>query len=67
METITVPIWEKITLSLEEASAYFGIGLNKLREITNKEECEHCILWVGKKRMIKRELFEKYLLGCYSI
>jgi len=32
-----VPIWEKSNLTLEEAAAYSGIGINKLREITNKE------------------------------
>lgn len=26
-----VPIWEKSNLSLEEAAAYSGIGINKLR------------------------------------
>ena len=28
-----VPIWEKSNLTLEEAAAYSGIGINKLREI----------------------------------
>ena len=32
-----VPVWEKANLTLEEAAAYFGIGINKLREITNNE------------------------------
>lgn len=26
-----VPIWEKSNLTLEEAAAYSGIGINKLR------------------------------------
>lgn len=34
-----VPLWEKANLSLEEASAYFGIGQNKLRELTNSDNC----------------------------
>ena len=29
-----VPIWEKANLTIEEAAAYFGIGMNKLRELT---------------------------------
>ena len=28
-----IPIWEKSNLSLEEAAAYSGIGVNKLRDI----------------------------------
>ena len=30
-----VPIWEKYCLTLDEAAAYFGIGINKLREMTD--------------------------------
>ena len=61
-----VPIWEKYCLTLDEAAAYFGIGINKLREITNNERCGF-VLWVGTKRLIKRKLLDKYLEGAYSI
>ena len=27
-----VPVWERITISLEEAAAYSGIGVRKLRD-----------------------------------
>lgn len=62
----TVPIWEKANLSMEEAAAYFGIGINKLREMTNEDNCSF-VLWNGSKRMIKRKAFEKFLEGAYSI
>ena len=61
-----IPVWQKANLTLEEAAAYFNIGINKLREITNSKECERCILWVNK-RLIKRILFESYLEDEYSI
>ena len=61
-----VPVWEKANLSMEEAAAYFGIGINKLRDITNDQQCPF-VLWNGSKRMIKRKLFEKYLEESYSI
>ena len=61
-----VPIWEKTNLTLEEAAAYSGIGINKLREITNNDRCEF-VLWVGTKRLIKRKTFEEYLERQYSI
>lgn len=32
-----IPLWEKSNLTLEEASAYSGIGVNKLREISNEK------------------------------
>lgn len=66
MSKNTVPIWHKSNLTIEEAAAYSNIGLHKLREITNDEDCDF-VLWVGNKRLIKRELFDKYLKGIYSI
>jgi excisionase family DNA binding protein len=55
-----IPIWEKACLTLEEASAYSGIGQNKLREITNKRDCR-CVLFVGNKRLIKRKELDEYI------
>ena len=61
-----VSIWEKANLTIEEAAAYFGIGMNKLRELTEDEHCKF-VLYVGTKRLIKRRLFEQYLEQAYSI
>ena len=58
-----VPIWEKANLTIEEAAAYFGIGQNRLRELTEDEQCKF-VLFVG---LIKRRLFEQYLEQAYSI
>ena len=61
-----VPIWEKSNLTVEEASAYFGIGVNKLREMSNDENCPF-VLWNGSKRLFKRKALEKYLVTAFSI
>ncbi len=61
-----IPIWEKSNLTLEEAAAYFGIGINKLREVTDNDDCK-TVLWCGNKRLIKRKALEEYLAGQYSI
>ncbi len=61
-----IPIWEKSNLTLEEAAAYSGIGVNKLREITNDEACGF-VLWVGNKRLIKRRPIDRYIEQTYSI
>ena len=66
MKKNEVPIWHKTNLTNYEASAYSNIGLHKLREITDDDECNF-VLWVGNKRLIKRELFDKYLKDTYSI
>ena len=51
---------------MEEAAAYSGIGINKLREITNEDRCKF-VLWVGNKRLIKRCLFDQFIEQAYSI
>ena len=61
-----MPISDKALLTLEEASSYFNIGINKLRELTNKEDCKF-VIWCGSKRLIKKNLFFEYLEKQYSI
>ena len=61
-----VPVWEKELLSVKEAAAYFGIGENKIREMTDGQTCQY-VLWVGTKRLIKRRLFQQVLEQQYSI
>lgn len=61
-----VPIWEKALLTLEEASAYTGIGINNLRKISEDYDCRF-VLWVGKKRMFKRVKLEEYLEKTFSL
>lgn len=63
---IEVPIWEKQNLTLNEASKYSGIGVNKLRELSDSEECKF-VLWVGSKRLIKRKELDEYIRLQYSI
>ena len=61
-----VPIWEKSNLTLEEAAAYAGIGISKIRQLSNRENCDF-VLWVGSKRLIKRKKFDEYIELAYSI
>ena len=61
-----VPIWEKSNLTLEEAAEYSGIGVNKLRQMSDKETCPF-VLWIGSKRLIKRKKLDEYVDGKYSI
>ena len=61
-----IPIWEKSNLTLEEAAAYSGIGINKLRTLSDGEHCQF-VLWIGSKRLIKRRRLDEYLDKAYSI
>lgn len=54
-----VPIWQKSNLTIEEAAAYSGIGMNKLRQLTDDEGCQF-VLWVGSKRLVKRQKLDEY-------
>ena len=61
-----VPIWEKTNLTLEEAAAYSGIGVNKLRNLSNDEQCKFD-LWIGSKRLIKRRQLDEFTEKMYSL
>ena len=61
-----VRLSEKINLTVEEAAALSNIGEHKIRELTDSNNCPF-VLWVGRKRLIKREQFQKYLEKEFSI
>ena len=60
-KTIEIPFWEKHTLSVEEAAAYFRIGENKLRKIISENYDADYILWNGNRPQIKRKKFEDFI------
>lgn len=59
MKEIYVPISDKYCLTLKEGSLYFGIGINKLRDILN--EHHDLVIMVGGKRLINKKKMEKYI------
>ncbi len=65
-ERYQVPIDKKANLTLDEAAAYFNIGRDKIRQLSDAPDCSF-VLFVGEKRLIKRRKFEDYLDGVYSI
>lgn len=57
----TVPIWEKVTLTVEETAEYSNIGINRINDMLKEPGCTF-VLNVGKgKRLVKRKEFEKFL------
>ena len=56
-----IPWWEKYTLTIEEAAAYFRIGETKLRNICNANRIADIILWNGNRPQIKKNLFERFI------
>ncbi len=60
MDENKIPIWEKANLTINEAAEYFNIGKNKLRELATDPRCTYS-LSIGKKILIKKAEFQKYL------
>lgn len=61
-----VPIWEKMTLTIDEAAAYSNIGINKIDEMAKEPSCDF-VLYVGRKKLIKRKEFEKYIAKTLTV
>lgn len=55
-----IPIWNKVNLSIKEASSYSGIGESTLRKLLSERGCPF-LLKVGTKHLVKRKAFERYL------
>ena len=55
-----VPIWEKLNLTIKETAEYSNIGINKIETMLNNPMCSF-VLYVGKRRLVKRKEFEKFL------
>ena len=56
-----VPIWEKYTLTIEEASQYFRIGEKKLRKLAEENLDAGWVIVNGNRVQIKRKQFEKII------
>ena len=61
-EKYDIPIRHKANLTIDEAIIYTGIR----KKMTSREDCPF-VLWVGNRRVIKRQLFDKYIMKADSI
>ena len=61
MEKISLPIWEKYALSVEEAAAYFHVGEARLRRLISERPDADWLLMIGTQARIKRKKFEAFL------
>ena len=58
--SMSIPICEKLVLSIKEAAAYSNIGINKIENMLRQPDCPF-VLYVGTKKLVKREAFEAYI------
>lgn len=56
-----IPIWEKFTLTVGEASQYFNIGEKKLRRLVEDYSDGEFAIQNGNRVLIKRKRFENFL------
>ena len=61
----SVPISEKFTLTVSEASEYFSIGTKVMRRLA-EEHTDSFAVWNGNRFLIIRSRFEEYLISCLS-
>lgn len=61
MNTNDIPMWEKYTLTIEEAFKYFRIGEKKLRKLAEKKPDAGWLIMNGNRLQIKRKQFEKVI------
>lgn len=57
----SIPIYQKVNLTVEEAANLTNIGKTKIYELVKERDCDFS-LQIGKKILIKREPFIRYLM-----
>ena len=61
MKEQEIPIWEKYTLTIDEAAKYFRIGENKLRRLAEENLSSGWVIMNGNRLQIKRKQFERLI------
>lgn len=55
-----VLIKDKLNLTIPEAAEYSNIGINKIEKMLSEPGCPF-VLYIGRKKVVKRKEFERYL------
>lgn len=61
VDRLEIPIWQKYTMTIEEAAAYFHIERTRMRALVAENPYAPYVLMVGNRVQIKRKLFEQFL------
>ncbi len=57
----SIPTKDKYSLTLDEAAAYFNVGVKRLTRLLDSPEGAELVLMVGVKRLVKRKKMENFL------
>ena len=66
-EKQSVPLWHKLTLTIQEASELSGIGEKKIRQIVRENPSADYVLMNGTKYLIKRKQLEELIESINSL
>ncbi len=66
MNNNDIPVWEKYTLTIEEASKYFRIGENKLRRLAEENKDAGWLIMNGNRIQIKTQSNANEPCMCYD-
>ncbi len=55
-----IPVKDKVALTIKEAAEYSNIGINRLETLLKMPRCSF-VLYVGKKKLVKRKEFERFI------
>lgn len=59
-KTLEMPFWLKLNLTIKEAATYSNIGINRIEDLLKQPNCSF-VLYIGKKKLVKRKEFEVYI------
>ena len=65
-QVTSLPMDRKMLLSIREAAEYSNIGINKIDELLKQPNCPF-VLYVGTKKLVKRNAFEEFIEGRVAI
>lgn len=55
-----IPVDRKMNLTIREAAEYSNIGINKIDAMLKEPGCTF-VLFVGSKKLVKRQAFEEFI------
>lgn len=67
MNNNDVPIWEKYTLTIEEAAKYFRIGESKLRKLAEENPVPDWVMMNGKHRLTRAHREKQLKMSCQAL
>ena len=61
MNSVYIPVWERILITADEAAEYAGIDAETLKRIVDSDsDCIDFMFYIDGKPFIKRKQFEEY-------